>query len=297
MLGGGGYTMRNVSRAWAYETGLAAGVELGAGKVNTVLFIADTDPIIDIPINEYYEYFGPDYQLDVKSSNMEDMNTRGYLDRVKGIVMEHLRHVGGPPGVQMTGNILPSLQCESKFTTVLRPDIPHGPLDAQMDDPNEDEDLIPPDVRRPRRLLDSRRQADGELSDSDDEGEDDRRNHQSHREPDVTRRFGTTTGIMQTGSTHGIGPTITLPMSSSSIVASGAAGAAEGMEIDEDDAPLAQTVRGNSKRPATPSGSAMAVDPPVAPVTDSAPAPAAAPVSEPSEAPKAEAEAAPNTSS
>ena len=31
LLGGGGYTMRNVSRAWAYETGLAAGVELGKG--------------------------------------------------------------------------------------------------------------------------------------------------------------------------------------------------------------------------------------------------------------------------
>lgn len=31
LLGGGGYTMRNVSRAWAYETGLAAGVELGEG--------------------------------------------------------------------------------------------------------------------------------------------------------------------------------------------------------------------------------------------------------------------------
>lgn len=32
LLGGGGYTMRNVSRAWAYETGLAAGVELGPGE-------------------------------------------------------------------------------------------------------------------------------------------------------------------------------------------------------------------------------------------------------------------------
>ncbi len=32
LLGGGGYTMRNVSRAWAYETGLATGVELGRGK-------------------------------------------------------------------------------------------------------------------------------------------------------------------------------------------------------------------------------------------------------------------------
>lgn len=34
MLGGGGYTMRNVSRAWAYETGVATGVELGPRKFN-----------------------------------------------------------------------------------------------------------------------------------------------------------------------------------------------------------------------------------------------------------------------
>lgn len=32
LLGGGGYTMRNVSRAWAFETGLAAGYELGSGE-------------------------------------------------------------------------------------------------------------------------------------------------------------------------------------------------------------------------------------------------------------------------
>lgn len=32
LLGGGGYTIRNVSRAWAFETGLAAGVELGGGE-------------------------------------------------------------------------------------------------------------------------------------------------------------------------------------------------------------------------------------------------------------------------
>jgi acetoin utilization deacetylase AcuC-like enzyme len=32
LVGGGGYTMRNVSRAWAYETGLANGVELAPGS-------------------------------------------------------------------------------------------------------------------------------------------------------------------------------------------------------------------------------------------------------------------------
>lgn len=32
ILGGGGYTIRNVSRTWAFETGLAAGQELGSGE-------------------------------------------------------------------------------------------------------------------------------------------------------------------------------------------------------------------------------------------------------------------------
>ncbi|KAJ7456669.1 histone deacetylase complex, catalytic component RPD3 [Mycena latifolia] len=179
LLGGGGYTMRNVSRAWAYETGLAAGVELGP----------------EIPVNEYYEYFGPDYELDVKSSNTDDMNTPAYLDRVKRIVMENLRHTGGPPGVQMS-------------------DIPSLPIDMALDDPNEDEDLIPPDTRRHRRLLDSRRQADGELSDSDDEGDGGRTNHATHRDPDSTSRSsgnegagGRKFGIMASAPTaFGAGP-------------------------------------------------------------------------------------------
>jgi histone deacetylase 1/2 len=33
LLGGGGYTVRATSRAWAYETGLAAGVKLGKSKI------------------------------------------------------------------------------------------------------------------------------------------------------------------------------------------------------------------------------------------------------------------------
>lgn len=106
LLGGGGYTMRNVSRAWAFETGLAAGVELGPGMFLLRAFgrMAFTESeILEIPVNEYYEYFGPDYELDVKSSNMDDMNTPGYLERVRGIVLDNLRHLGGPPSVQMSG--------------------------------------------------------------------------------------------------------------------------------------------------------------------------------------------------
>ncbi|KAI9512337.1 histone deacetylase complex catalytic component RPD3 [Russula earlei] len=177
LLGGGGYTMRNVSRAWAYETGLATGVELGR----------------DIPVNEYYEYFGPDYQLDVKASNTEDLNSPAYLERVKNIVMEHLRHVGGPPGIQMT-------------------DVPALPIDAQMEDLNEDEDMLDPDERRPQRMLDRRVQADGELSDSDDEGE-------ATGSSSRGLKFGMGMGIMTAPavSTHGAGPSghMTIPPPSS----------------------------------------------------------------------------------
>ena len=43
VLGGGGYTMRNVSRAWAYETGLLVGQSMGS----------------DLPYNDYYEVSSP----------------------------------------------------------------------------------------------------------------------------------------------------------------------------------------------------------------------------------------------
>jgi hypothetical protein len=33
------------------------------------------------------------------------MNTPTYLDRVKRIVLENLRHAGGPPSVQMSGMV------------------------------------------------------------------------------------------------------------------------------------------------------------------------------------------------
>ncbi|KAF9452528.1 hypothetical protein P691DRAFT_804266 [Macrolepiota fuliginosa MF-IS2] len=215
LLGGGGYTMRNVSRAWAYETGLAAGFELAP----------------DIPVNEYYEYFGPDHKLDVKSSNVDDMNSQPYLDRVKRIVMENLRHIGGPPSVQMQ-------------------DRPHLPIDELMDDLNQDEDEDDPNDRRPQRLLDSRRQPAGELSDSEDEG-DGRRDHTSHRgrghssDSDNKHKFGMGVGILASSSaSHGAGPsghtTVVRMLSSNVADEEASTEALEGdMDLDMDDTPPA----------------------------------------------------------
>ncbi|BEJ11682.1 hypothetical protein CspHIS471_0201420 [Cutaneotrichosporon sp. HIS471] len=145
MLGGGGYTVKSVSRTWAYETGLAAGVELGG----------------QIPNNEYYEYYGPDYELDVKPSNMTDHNRREYLDKIREQVFEKLRDNSAAPGVQM--HSVPKLAHDDE-------------------DGNEGEDNEDPDDRRPMRLWDKEKQHEATLSDSEDEGLGGRRHRQSHRE-------------------------------------------------------------------------------------------------------------------
>ncbi|TEB39370.1 histone deacetylase Hda1 [Coprinellus micaceus] len=253
LLGGGGYTMRNVSRAWAFETGLAAGVELTP----------------DIPVNEYYEYFGPDYELDVKSSNTDDLNTPAYLDRVKRIVLENLRSSGGPPSMQMN-------------------DIPTLPRDESLDDPNEDEDMDDPNDRRPMRLLDSRRQDDGELSDSDDEGEGGRRDHMSHKDlidknAEGNHKFGMGVGILASsiGATHGAGPsghhTIARVISTSK-------DNSPSMEIDtpSSQSPAPMTATTSLLRPPTPPPAPASAVPssspkPEAPVVPTPPAPAEAP--------------------
>jgi len=66
VLGGGGYTIKNVARCWAYETGLC-------------LNRADIEN--NIPQNDYYEYYGPDYKLHFAAKTDEvDQNSKEYLD-------------------------------------------------------------------------------------------------------------------------------------------------------------------------------------------------------------------------
>lgn len=36
---------------------------------------------------------------------MEDRNSVEYLERIKNVVMEHLREIGGPPGIQIQGRV------------------------------------------------------------------------------------------------------------------------------------------------------------------------------------------------
>jgi histone deacetylase 1/2 len=54
-------------------------------------------------MNEYYEYFGPTYRLDVPPSNMEDMNVVKYLEKTKIQIFENLRHTIPVPSVGLQG--------------------------------------------------------------------------------------------------------------------------------------------------------------------------------------------------
>jgi histone deacetylase 1/2 len=83
VLGGGGYTIRNVARCWAYETSCILG-----------------QPVSDIvPQNEYKEYYLPDYKLHVPVSNMENDNTRPYLEKTLAQVLDCVSKVEAAPNV------------------------------------------------------------------------------------------------------------------------------------------------------------------------------------------------------
>merc|ERR1719445_1756278 len=85
LLGGGGYTIRNVARCWTYETAVALGVEIAN----------------ELPYNDYFEYFGPDFKLHISPSNMGNQNTSEYMDKIKTRLFENLRMLPHAPGVQM----------------------------------------------------------------------------------------------------------------------------------------------------------------------------------------------------
>merc|ERR1712127_603434 len=86
LLGGGGYTIRNVARSWTFETATALGVEISN----------------ELPYNDYFEYYGPDFKLHISPSNMPNQNSGDYLDKIKCKLIENLRMLPHAPGVQMT---------------------------------------------------------------------------------------------------------------------------------------------------------------------------------------------------
>ena len=80
VLGGGGYTIRNVARCWTYETGCSSFLVHNLWlflmisrsfkcSVAAVLLDAHKDMSDDIPFNDYYDYYTPDYKLHLTATS------------------------------------------------------------------------------------------------------------------------------------------------------------------------------------------------------------------------------------
>lgn len=126
VLGGGGYTLRNVPRVWTYETAVLLGTD-----------IKDA-----LPYNDYFEYYGPDYRLHMPVSNMENLNSREYLDHIKNQLFDILGQVEAVPGTQ--------IQTGAPGTTSVPPAI-----EQPEDDPDANSDARPIDEKpvHPAELL------------------------------------------------------------------------------------------------------------------------------------------------
>ncbi|TMW57113.1 hypothetical protein Poli38472_003038 [Pythium oligandrum] len=136
VLGGGGYTIRNVSRAWAYETAV----------------ILDEEVSNNLPYTDYFEYYAPSFKLHLEPDpELENSNSREYLEEYKIKIFENLKALDGAPSVQMS---------EAPPSAMLR---------------EEDDDAMDPDSRTDN---DGRRQHDAEFykDDKDQKGNDDDEN-------------------------------------------------------------------------------------------------------------------------
>eukprot|EP01117_Protostelium_nocturnum_P018504 TRINITY_DN7752_c0_g1_i1.p1 TRINITY_DN7752_c0_g1~~TRINITY_DN7752_c0_g1_i1.p1 ORF type:complete len:433 (-),score=113.99 TRINITY_DN7752_c0_g1_i1:477-1775(-) len=132
VLGGGGYTVKNVARCWTYETSL----------------LLDTEISNELPFNDYFEYFGPDFQLHPEiTSRFENLNSRQYIESIRSRVSENIRILQCAPGVQM--HYVP-------------PDMSFSQLGADQDDPD----------KRPERR-DPRYSDDREYYEDDNDNDDD----------------------------------------------------------------------------------------------------------------------------
>lgn len=151
ILGGGGYTIRNVARAWTYETSIALGVDISN----------------ELPYNDYFEYYGPDFKLHISPSNMPNQNSPEYLDKIKCKLIENLRMIPHTPGVQMTAIPDDAMNIEEN--------------EAEQMDASEDANA---DKRGGGQIdRDKRITNDQDMSDSDNEesGEERKRNNENFK--------------------------------------------------------------------------------------------------------------------
>ena len=91
MLGGGGYTIKNVARCWTYETAVCL----------------DTEIENQLPPNDYFEYFAPDHNLHFDARPDEkNLNSKEYLDFVQTKCLINLKALEQAPNNGMTDYVV-----------------------------------------------------------------------------------------------------------------------------------------------------------------------------------------------
>jgi len=87
VVGGGGYTIKNVARCWTYETSVCVDKKIDNQLPSTA---------------EYLSYFGPDYKLHPADKPCyQNQNTKKDLENIKITIAETLRSLAHAPSVQM----------------------------------------------------------------------------------------------------------------------------------------------------------------------------------------------------
>ncbi len=139
VLGGGGYTIRNVARCWAFETSVLLGRELPDA----------------IPPNDYIEFYRPSYKLHLTpSADVTNLNSPSYLHRHLTEILQNLKAIDGAPSVQFQ-DVPPdwAVLDEDDDTRKLNPDarpllIDSGPQhEAELYDDDTDQDREQPAVQ------------------------------------------------------------------------------------------------------------------------------------------------------
>jgi len=128
VLGGGGYRPRNVSRLWAYETGVCLGADL-ADELPSSL--------------QYREWYRPDYKLHspLDAKYRTNQCSPGHLEKVRIRVLEQLRYICHAPSVQMQ-EIPPEFdgfqqEEEDRLNEEIRDRIAHGEEGESREDKKE----------------------------------------------------------------------------------------------------------------------------------------------------------------
>ncbi|KAG2013083.1 histone deacetylase RPD3 [Coprinopsis cinerea AmutBmut pab1-1] len=163
LLGGGGYTVKNVARTWTYETACALGIE--------------NDIDVNLPWNPYFEWFGPRYRLEVAENNMDDLNIKeGSLDKVRINALEQLRELTPAPSVQLQ-------------------DVPRDSVGKHLgfgiDDGQPRDDLDERLAQHARYIYNLQESAEAPSSDSEEGSSDSDDSSASHWNRQRSRRIGT----------------------------------------------------------------------------------------------------------